>query len=192
MTHTVEKRLAPFPHTTCAGVMPRSRADDVLGWMRADAPWHLKIASFYEQWELPISLGTLPDGLAYLQEPGFIDALGNRMIAPLLQQGWDLLEITAHRLVAGQTIRIHNDYLEGQETHRLLVQLNDGWTDENGGMLMLFGSASHEDVRRIVRPLHGSAFAFEISPASYHAVSRIHGGERFTLVYSFKARADGA
>ena len=88
----------------------------------------------------------------------------------------------------GQTIRIHNDYVEGHETHRLLIQLNDGWTDENGGMLMLFGSASHRDLKRVVRPLHGSALSFEISPDSYHAVSTIHGGERFTLVYSFKAQ----
>lgn len=156
--------------------------------MRFEAPWRLKVASFYEQWELSIDDASLPGGLEYLLKDEFVDALRERMVTPLTVARLDLVEVTAHRLVEGQTIRIHNDYLEGRETHRLLIQLNDGWTDENGGMLMLFGSASNQDLKRVVRPLHGSAFSFEISPASYHAVSTIHGGERFTLVYSFKTR----
>ena len=77
----------------------------------------------------------------------------------------------------------------GQETYRLLVQLNRGWHDEQGGMLMLFSSASPDDVRRIIRPLHGSAFAFRITPQSFHAVSTVRSGERFTLVYSFREAA---
>lgn len=186
-----DTRRDPFPHVTCAGLIPGSVADDVLRWMRSEAPWRLKVASFYEQWELPIDDVTLPGGLRYLQEQGFVGALRDCMVGPLTDKGIDLVEITAHRLVEGQTIRIHNDYLENQESHRLLIQLNDGWEDENGGMLMLFGSASNRDVRRVVRPLHGSGFAFEISPSSFHAVSRIHAGERFTLVYSFKARSAG-
>lgn len=188
MTAMADMRRVPFPHATCAGALSGSCADDLLRWMRFEAPWRLKVASFYEQWELPIDDASLPGGLEYLLKHEFVDALRDRMVTPLIDARLDLVEVTAHRLVEGQTIRIHNDYLEGQETHRLLIQLNNGWTDENGGMLMLFGSASNQDLKRVVRPLHGSAFSFEISPTSYHAVSTIHGGERFTLVYSFKTR----
>ena len=191
MTGVVDTRATPFPHTSCAGAIPAPCADGMLRWMRSEAPWRLKVASFYEQWELPIDGAALPDDLEFVREQGFVGALRDRMVGPLAEGGLELVEITAHRLVAGQTIRIHNDYLDGHETHRLLIQLNDGWTDGNGGMLMLFGSASNRDLKRVVRPLHGSAFAFEISPASYHAVSTVHGGERFTLVYSFRARERG-
>lgn len=191
MTEEVDARRLPFPHTSCARAMPRQCADDVLRWMHAEAPWRLRVESFYEQWELPIDNASLPSGLGYLREQGFVHALRDRMVGPLTDTSPDLVEITAHRLVEGQTIRMHNDYLDGQETHRVLVQLNDGWADCNGGMLMLFGSASNLDVRRVVRPLHGSAFAFEISPSSYHAVSTVRGRERFTLVYSFRARERG-
>ena len=97
-----------------------------------------------------------------------------------------LASSAAHKLLAKQTIRIHNDFLDGDERYRLLVQLNRGWTDAQGGMLMLFASGCSTDVRRVLRPVHGSMFAFEISPASYHAVSTVHSGERYTLVYSFK------
>jgi hypothetical protein len=86
--------------------------------------------------------------------------------------------------VSGQTIRIHNDYIGGEETHWILVQINRGWDDANGGMLMLFDGPRMEDVARVVRPLHASATGFEISPPSFHAVSTIHSGERYTLVYS--------
>jgi Rps23 Pro-64 3,4-dihydroxylase Tpa1-like proline 4-hydroxylase len=111
------------------------------------------------------------------------------MIGPLKPGRITLTEITAHKLLARQTIRVHNDFLDGQETYRLLVQLNRGWQDEQGGMLMLFSSVSPDDVRRIIRPLHGSAFAFRITPQSFHAVSTIRSGERFTLVYSFREAA---
>jgi hypothetical protein len=38
-----------------------------------------------------------------------------------------LVDVATHRLSAAQTIRIHNDYLNGQEAFRLSIQLNDGW-----------------------------------------------------------------
>lgn len=186
----VNARAHPFPHATCPSLMSAPDASKVLRWMQSNAPWRLKVASFYEQWELPIDVEVLPPELGFVASKSFVDTLRDSMVGVLTRHPVDLVEITAHRLVPGQTIRIHNDFIDGQETHRVLIQLNGGWNDKNGGMLLLFGSASNRDVKRIVRPVHGSSFAFEISPASFHAVSTIHGGERFTLVYSFKARQD--
>ena len=113
------------------------------------------------------------------------------MLVPLGGAPVALTEVTAHKLLPGQTIRVHNDHRPRGETHRLLVQLNRGWDDEQGGLLLLFGSAAADDVRRILRPTHRSATAFEISPKSFHAVSTIRRGERYTLVYSFRAAHGG-
>jgi hypothetical protein len=55
---------------------------------------------------------------------------------------------------------------------------------------MLFSSGDPADVHRVLRPQHLSAIAFEISPASFHAVSQMHGGARFTVIYSLRARRD--
>jgi Rps23 Pro-64 3,4-dihydroxylase Tpa1-like proline 4-hydroxylase len=186
---TVEARTIPFPHTSGDWALPSADADRALDWMRTEAPWCLRVASFYEQWELSLDSGVLPPDLRHLSGPGFVHSLAERFLAPLTSGAPDLVEITAHKLARGQTIRIHNDFIEGQETHRVLIQLNEGWRDNQGGMLLLFASASSEDVKRIVRPLHGSGFGFEISPRSFHAVSTIHDGERFTLVYSFNAQS---
>jgi len=168
-------------------VLPKLLTDSVLAWMETDAVWSLSIANFYEQWEMPLEERALPSGLAALLHRSTVCRLVRTMFGPFTDAKLNLIDVTAHKLLPGQTIRIHNDYVEGEESHRLLIQLNRGWIDTQGGLLMLFGSSRVDDVRRVIRPLHASATAFAISPKSFHAVSTIQSGERYTLVYSFKA-----
>ena len=187
MTSDVQLRADPFTHSSKTNLLAETLADKTLSWMERDAPWRLRIASFYEQWELALDVECVPPELRELTAPRTIVRLIDTMLKPITDRRLTLCEVTAHKLLVGQTIRIHNDFVGGEETHRLLVQLNRGWDDRKGGLLMLFGGARAEEVRRAVRPLHRSAFAFEISPRSFHAVSTIHQGERYTLVYSFKS-----
>src|SRR5579863_754254 len=149
-------RAKPFPHATHAAPLPAALCAATLDWMENAAPWQLRIASFYEQWELHLEPGLVPVELTPLLDFKTIHHLRTLMLAPLAASRLILTEVTAHKLVPGQTIRVHNDYLDNRETHRLLVQFNRGWEDAQGGLLMLFGSASPEDVRRILRPVHGS------------------------------------
>lgn len=182
----VDARAEPFAHAVTTSLLSPAFADKVLAWLETDAPWKLRVESFYEQDECALTAAILPPDLRQLLEPETIHKFADAMLAPLGAEDLQLVEATAHKLSGGQSIRIHNDYLDGEETHRILVQLNRGWPDENGGFLMFFSSPSADDVARIVRPLHGCAIAFEISPASYHAVSPARVGERYTLVFSFK------
>jgi Rps23 Pro-64 3,4-dihydroxylase Tpa1-like proline 4-hydroxylase len=178
-------RSEPFPHVLLRWAVPSELAERTLIWMEEAAPWKLRIASFYEQWEIHLDHEVLPDKLQELLSPEIIKSLTQQLL-PDHPNNIELLEVTAHRMVEGQTIKIHNDFREGQETHRILVQLNRGWTDDQGGLLMLFGSSNACDVRRMIRPTHGSGFGFCISATSFHAVSTVAAGERFTLVYSFR------
>jgi hypothetical protein len=68
-----------------------------------------------------------------------------------------------------------------------LIQLNRGWDEANGGLLMLFRGPEVEALDQIVPPTSRSAFGFEISNSSFHAVSQVHQGDRYTLVFSFYA-----
>lgn len=176
---------SPFPHVISSEGFYWDDAQRLLVWLETGAPWTLVEASFYEQYEFSFKDVVLPvDVISPL-------ALSSLVYLKSLIEKWfntrlsDKVDVTAHKLVAGQRIRIHNDYIPGQETHRLLIQLNRGWADESGGLLMLFRGAKSEDLDRVFRPVHNSCVAFEISPTSLHAVSTIHSGERFTLVYSF-------
>ena len=50
---------------------------------------------------------------------------------------------------------------------------------------MFFAGPEPESINKVVEPKNGSVQAFAISSRSYHAVSTVHDGERYTLVYSF-------
>jgi Rps23 Pro-64 3,4-dihydroxylase Tpa1-like proline 4-hydroxylase len=177
----------PFPHIRVPGILTRESADRVLLWLQTRAPWVLRIESFYEQHEFSLLAFDLDPEVRDLVSTDFVDKVRCELQARFsIGDDLVLVDVGAHRLTVGQTIRIHNDYLADQETHRLLIQLNDGWNVERGGLLMLFADDTPESVRSVVMPNHASGFAFEISPISYHAVSSIKDGERYTLVYTFR------
>ena len=174
----------PFEHFTGQVKLP-SDGDGLLDWLEADAPWELTTAEFYEQYEFSLLDVSLPPAVRCLASPETLTVLRCRMSECFRQPLSERVEVTAHKLVPDQTIRIHNDYIAGGESHRLLLQLNRGWEPANGGYLMFFGGPDPETVSEVVEPINGSVQGFAISPTSYHAVSTVHGGERFTLVYSF-------
>ena len=177
---------APFAHCGWDRLLPDRDADRVLAWLET-APWQLRIEDFYEQHEFSLLSSPPPPGLGTLvSEATVLDVANGLRRVFAVDRPLTLVDIAAHRLTAGQTIRVHNDFLGAEETHRLLVQFNRGWPIENGGLLMTFASERAEDVAEAFVPVHGSAFAFEISRRSFHAVSTIRRGERFTLVYTFR------
>ena len=183
----------PFPHCRIEEILGPGEADGALRWLRDEAPWALRVESFYEQHEFSLLTTELGPGLAELARPAFVAAVRGELEERfVVEGGLELVEVSAHRLTAGQTIRIHNDFIEGRETHRLLIQLNEGWAPERGGLLMLFAGEAPESVRHVLLPTHASGFAFEISPVSFHAVSSIRDGERYTLVYTFRHPNDAA
>ncbi len=176
----------PFPHLRVSDILPPDVADRVLTWLTTSAPWSLRVESFYEQYEFSLLTAELDAGVVALVSPAFIEAVHTELEHRFsIDERLILVDVAAHKLTAGQTIRIHNDFLEGQETHRFLVQLNAGWSAEHGGLLMLFAAEAPESLRHVVMPTHASGFAFEISPSSFHAVSSIQNGERYTLVLFF-------
>jgi len=175
----------PFPHfhVPCAIAAPFGK--QLLEWFECAAPWGLKIASFYEQYEFSLLDTALPTELAPLCDANTLSYMRHEIGGLLQTRLGDPVDVTAHQLVPGQRIRIHNDYIPGRETHRLLVQLNRDWSEDCGGMLLLFQRPEPNGVSRMIRPSNCSALGFSISPESHHAVSTVHKGQRFTLVYSF-------
>jgi hypothetical protein len=186
MSPEVIARHEPFPHAVSPSFFPPQVTEAALVWLEAFTPWKLHVEDFYEQHECSLTSVELPEELRPLISPAAVQGYAEAMLAPIGAGAVELVEATAHRLTGGQSIRIHNDYIEGAETHRIIVQLNRGWEDENGGFLMLFSSQEADDVARVLRPLHGSAISFEISPRSFHAVSPTVKGERYTLVFSYR------
>lgn len=180
-----ETFLKPFTYFVSPQAFTQDVSEDILNWLEFEAQWKLVETNFYEQYEFNAADADLPARLSFLQNDFFLTELKARIEHLFRTTLSSRIDLTAHKLVPGQRIRIHNDFIPGQETHRLLIQLNRDWTDEDGGFLLLFNSPDPSDVHKIFRPAHNSVVGLAITPNSHHAVSTIHHGERFTLVYSF-------
>jgi Rps23 Pro-64 3,4-dihydroxylase Tpa1-like proline 4-hydroxylase len=182
---SVESFSKPFDYF----VSPQALRDDLsktlLGWLETAAPWKLVETDFYEQYEFSFWDVDVPPGLLVFREPDFLSGLKTKVEDLLKVELGSDIDVAAHKLIPGQRIRIHNDFIDGERTCRLLIQLNRGCKDEDGGLLLLFNTFDATDIHKAFRPIHNSAIGFVVSPRSNHAVSVIHGGERFTLVYSF-------
>jgi Rps23 Pro-64 3,4-dihydroxylase Tpa1-like proline 4-hydroxylase len=175
----------PFSHAVSLSAFNSEISFAILKWLETEAPWKLVETDFYEQFEFNFVDANPPDHLTFIRDETFLNSLRAEVQKLLGVTLADRIDATAHRLVLGQRIRIHNDFIPGGESHRLLIQLNRRWQNEDGGFLLFFSSPDPSDIHKVICPAHNSAVAFAISPDSNHAVTTIHGGERFTLVYSF-------
>lgn len=181
---------SPFRYFLAQRCLDQDAERVLLDWFETLAPWTLVETDFYEQYEFSMLHTSLPLSVRPLIEHSNLSSLRGAMETLFDLAFAERVSMLAHKLVPGQRIAIHNDYLDGHETHRLTVQLNRGLHDPDGGMFILFNSADPHDIHRIIRPLSGSALGFEIGEGSNHAVSRLYRGERYTLVYSFYAEVD--
>ncbi len=188
---SLEVFAEPFPYFTAAEGFGEGVSMAILEWLETEAPWALVEMDFYEQYEISLWAVPPPPHLEFLTGQPFLDDLRSKAERVFGAQLQERIDCTAHKLVPGQRIRIHNDFIPGEETHRVLIQLNRGWHDDQGGFLMFFNSGDPSDVHRVFSPVHDSLVGFAISEVSNHAVSTIHGGERFTLVFSFYGRNQG-
>lgn len=182
---TIEYQSVPFDYFVGFNIFEEETSLKILDWLETDAPWKLVKKDFYEQYEFNFIDVKLPTCLSFLKDSGSLAFIKSSMEDLFNTRLSEKVDFVAHKLVEGQTIRIHNDFINGQETQRLLIQLNRGWAIENGGFLMFFNSDDPTDVHRVILPAHNSITGFKISSASNHAVSTIKEGERYTLVYSF-------
>ena len=182
-------RSAPFPCFTVAQAISEELEQHLLRWFEDRAPWKLAVMDFYEQYEFDFrDVIDLPNPLKQLFSQATLTRLRADVGALLGTSLGPQIDITAHKLNRTQKIRIHNDARPDGETHRFFVQLNRGWDEANGGLLMLFGGPEVETLNEIIIPTSRSAFGFEISKSSHHAVSQVHQGDRYTLVFSFYAQ----
>jgi len=175
----------PFPHFSLESVFKNELAFALVEWLKKYDKWEFTETSFYTQYEFSLIEAELPKSLSSI----ISDDLAEK-IALYLQQVFEikklkLVGITAHKLLNGYKMGVHNDFIGKEESHRLVIQLNDGWSEQNGGYLMLFNSKNPSDVANVVMPTHNSGVGFEISSNSYHAVSTVYDFERYTLVYTF-------
>jgi len=181
---TVEQ--SPFPHFTANSILPANKIMEVFNWFQDTRIWNLVETDFYEQYEFSLLHTDLPENMKCLISEETLSYVKQKYIQEFKINALKLVDVVAHKLVNEQRIGIHNDFINGEETHRMVLHINPHWKEENGGLLLLFKSAKPEDMAKIIKPVDNTAFGFEISRQSHHAVSKIYDYTRYTIVYTFK------
>lgn len=178
----------PFLHFALRECLDTSVAEELLVWFETEAPWQKQeIAGFYELNKVDLMSVCLPPSLVFLQNQVFLSILKQDLMRIFGRPLSGDIRVDAHRLNSGLKIGIHTDYGEQKQSIRLLIQLNRGWNPSNGGLLMLLPERNPVDIadnQALYLPHHRSAVGFAISPRSFHAVTPVVSGERFTLCFS--------
>ncbi|GHA18954.1 hypothetical protein GCM10008090_30790 [Arenicella chitinivorans] len=183
----------PFRHSTGIGVLPNNLVRDVLIWCREYPNWkHKTLPDFLSLYSNRPAQDEIPKSISWLfSDEAFFSALRH------VQKVYDVelssqIDIQFQKMSENDYVKIHSDHhSKKKQTHRFLIHFNEGWTEENGGYFMVFGDDNgtpNLSDNRTYLPLSNSVFTFEISEKSHHAVSKVLKGDRYTLMYSFRAK----
>ena len=180
----IEMADSPFPHCIFSKVFDSKVAKELYEWLEQSSLWCFTKTDFYTQFEFSLIELKLSPSLAFLNSEMTKTLLAEKF-NNLFHRKLKVVDITVHKLVDGHRMGVHNDFIGKAETHRLVIQINEDWKEENGGYLMFFSSKNPQDVSKVIKPLNNSAIGFEISENSYHAVSTVYNFSRYTLGYTF-------
>jgi Rps23 Pro-64 3,4-dihydroxylase Tpa1-like proline 4-hydroxylase len=176
----VETEKVPFPHFVGSEILTQEKAKEVYSWLHETDFWKFVETDFYSQFEFSLLDKSLPEEVSFLNNRYTIEELKNVLVEAFGINSLKLVDITAHKLLDGYKMGIHNDYIGNDETHRIIFQFNPDWLEENGGYLMLFNDETPGSISKLVKPLYNTVFGFEISKQSYHAVSTVQNYSRLT------------
>lgn len=182
----IQIQTNPFKYFVAKKFFTDEYANNLLNWVQNHVSFKRVVEHFYDQYEFRINKSDeLPDFVGILTGSEFLGKVKKITEYAFNIELKDRVDVDLHKLTPGQAISIHNDYTGNKdyETHRIVVQLNS-MAPRSGGVLCTFGSNSIKDIDKVIMPIHNSCFGFEISKDSYHAVSPVIFGERFTLIFS--------
>ena len=183
-------RKKPFPYFYCFPNINNVLLEKLRYWFEKNAPWNYVETDFYEQYEFNFKDVKVEEDISYFVSKNFQKDLLELMHKIFSCKFHSKIDIVGHKLVKGQKIGIHNDFLENEEseTHRLLLQINLDWDENQGGFLMFFDDTKNHNISDVFIPINGSLQGFAISKKSHHAVSTIYSDkERYTIIYNFYA-----
>lgn len=165
----------PFPFFRCDRAFGPAVLAGFDSLFSSDALWQQRDGAFYKCFLREVTDEIPP---AWLQE--LVARMGAITGLPLMER----VQVTAQRVEPGQVIGVHSDQpLVGYELVRLVLQLNDSWSPEDGGVLELYESTDRPAVLGI-EPRRDVAFGFVLHEGSLHGVTEVTRTRR-SMVFNF-------
>ena len=180
----VVRRTDPYLHILSPRFYTETFAETLLAWLENESHWSLNESMGYQQYELGFSRFTHCKEIAGLWDGRVLAHIrdGAHRAFGLPVSG--RINISAHKMLPGQQGYIHTDKVP-HETHRVVVPLNRGRGADWGGNLVLLSGSKPADMSVVFKQTSNSAVGFGLGPKSYHAISRVKTGTRFTVIYTF-------
>lgn len=192
MIETAERRRdSPFAHCTFSKVFSHEVAHGLSRYLAGWDDWSYRSEPRNRVRTCHWRPQDLPPAMATLLTGEVLAGLTTRM-QDVFGEVFDTdFVVTANKQVPGDGSMVHNDYFADQLdhpfffTHRLIVYLSPDDGGGRGGVLGLFGSEDPKDLLRAIAPRFNSGAAMAMGPRSFHAVSAITAGTRYSLCFSF-------
>ena len=164
----------PFDYFTCDDALPAPLLKQLCASYDRPLNWQHHTDSFYRAYLCDVS---------ELLDEGFCQALSARMAALVGMPLTSTVRATLQRMEAGQYALPHTDRpLPGYEAVRLVVQLNPGWEDGDGGLLCIHPDEQGAQTARTHPPRWNSAFGFAMGPRSFHSVQPTRAARRTVVL----------
>ena len=184
---------SPFRHFTIENFIDEDLASSLLRWFEQEADWNAKsIAGLGTLSSVDLHTSELGPRLDFLTGDPFLSHVRRNMSELFETKLEGFVDLTANRMTRRQEIGLHNDVSTlppaFRFTHRLVLYLNHNYSEEYGGVLRLANTLSKSQsapVQKRILPVHRSAFGFEISESSYHAIEPVLKGTRYNLSFTF-------
>ena len=184
---------SPFRHFSIENFIDEDIASSLLRWFDEEADWSAKaIAELGTLSSVNLHTSELGRPLDFLTCEPFLSHVRRHMSDLFETKLEGFVDLTAHRMTQSQEIGLHNDVSTlppaFRFTHRLVLYLNHQYSEEYGGALRLTNALSPSrppPAEKRILPVHRSAFGFEISESSYHAIEPVRKGTRYNLSFTF-------
>ncbi|GAB1690083.1 hypothetical protein KRM28CT15_18860 [Krasilnikovia sp. M28-CT-15] len=181
----------PFPHGLVQDVFSPEVAKSLAEWIRATRTWQECDRAAPPRRAFYWNADGAPDAIAGTLTPGLMLSLRERVEGLFRARFKREFSVSANRYPAGHGIKIHNDYFPDPDahpfffTHRLIAYLSPGVDAGSGGLLGIFAGEAPEDRVRTIVPSFNSGSVMAMGPASFHAVSNVRAGVRYSIGFSF-------
>lgn len=182
----VRSVTSPYRHVRLYPILEPALAQRALSWLRRTGAWAQQEDDFFRHDAFALTPEVVPPDVEGVVSPNTLGSLRALLQSSFATEVQPFAHVEAHRSIAHDDIGLHTD-ADVSEV-RLMLNLNARWAPGQGGMLQLQDRPGHACRRVGYRPLHNSATAFRTAPDSYHRVSPMQEGERYTLLYRFPIR----